>query len=187
MPATSQLFHTRSADKPPGSVHSRTKSEGVLARELRVAEHLEAARPGLLPLTAFSKQVWRRDDITIYGSLADGYIVTPSLPCRRQRQHAPRGRIALIAARIPAGSWTTYGDLAAALHWHPTAARTCLRTTSIANAHRILTATGSLGFRWHEGRTDDPVELLKAEGVRFSHRGNADPRQRWQLDAASAG
>jgi hypothetical protein len=52
------------------------------------------------------------------------------------------------------------------------------------NAHRILEAKGKVaeGFAFRDGRTDDPVELLKSEGIRFVN-GRADPRQRWQPES----
>ena len=49
------------------------------------------------------------------------------------------------------------------------------------NAHRVLQADGTIspGFRWPDpARTDDPRELLRAEGVEFDRHGRANPAQR---------
>jgi hypothetical protein len=49
------------------------------------------------------------------------------------------------------------------------------------NAHRVLQATGTVSpkFQWLEpGRTDEPVDLLKEEGVEFDEAGRANPAQR---------
>jgi alkylated DNA nucleotide flippase Atl1 len=90
-----------------------------------------------------------------------------------------RERVSAVAEQIPPGSWTTYGDMAAMIGSHARSVATCLGTWPIPNAHRILTVAGKVseGFAWRDGRTDDPVELLRAEGIRFAH-GRADPRQR---------
>ena len=57
----------------------------------------------------------------------------------------------------------------------------CLARHHISNAHRILKVSGevSAGFAFPDGRTDDPVALLEAEGIRFSN-GRAHPRLRWR-------
>jgi alkylated DNA nucleotide flippase Atl1 len=92
-----------------------------------------------------------------------------------------RDRVSAVAERIPAGSWTNYGEIAAIIDSHAVPVGTCLKNWPIPNAHRILTVKGQVspGFAFPDGRTDDPVELLKAEGIRFTN-GCADPRQRWQ-------
>jgi alkylated DNA nucleotide flippase Atl1 len=92
-----------------------------------------------------------------------------------------RDRVSPVAERIPAGSWTTYGDVAARIGSHARPVAACLAVWPIPNAHRILTVEGKVseGFAWRDGRTEDPVELLKAEGIRFTN-GRADPRQRWR-------
>jgi alkylated DNA nucleotide flippase Atl1 len=92
-----------------------------------------------------------------------------------------RDRISAAATLIPLGRWSAYGDLAALIGSHARPGATALGTWPIPNAHRILTVDGyiSASFAFRDGRTDDPIELLKAEGVRFVN-GRADPAQRWQ-------
>ncbi|MBV9445626.1 MAG: DUF262 domain-containing protein [Streptosporangiaceae bacterium] len=84
-------------------------------------------------------------------------------------------------AEIPAGAWTSYGDLAALIGVHPIAIGNKLATKPIPNAHRVLQATGKVaeGFHWLDPeRTDDPRAVLEAEGVVFDDHACADPRQR---------
>ncbi|GAB4106576.1 DUF262 domain-containing protein [Micromonospora taraxaci] len=85
---------------------------------------------------------------------------------------------------LPAGSWTTYGDLAALIGTAPQPVGNRLRAVPVPNAHRVLQAEGTKagGFRWPDGRTDDPVAVLKAEGVEFDQHGRADQAQRIDLD-----
>jgi alkylated DNA nucleotide flippase Atl1 len=88
-------------------------------------------------------------------------------------------------AGIPAGAWTTYGDLAALIGSHPVAVGTWLATYPLANAHRVLQAEGTVSpsFRWPDpARTDDPMDLLRAEGVSFDEQGRADQAQRLTVE-----
>jgi alkylated DNA nucleotide flippase Atl1 len=89
-------------------------------------------------------------------------------------------RVTEVAERIPVGTWTSYGDVAAIIGSHARPVATCLGTWPIPNAHRILTVDGEVaaGFAFRDGRTDDPVELLKAEGIRFSLRAPRGPLRR---------
>jgi alkylated DNA nucleotide flippase Atl1 len=87
---------------------------------------------------------------------------------------------ALVA--LPTGAWTTYGDLAELIGSSPMGVGTHLATKSVPNAHRALSYHGrvSEGFAWLEpGRTDDPVDVLKSEGVVFLPDGTAHPGQRF--------
>ncbi|MTK03818.1 DUF262 domain-containing protein [Micromonospora sp. CP22] len=85
---------------------------------------------------------------------------------------------------LPAGSWTTYGDLAALVGTAPQPVGNRLRSVPAPNAHRVLQVEGTMaaGFRWPDGRTDDPVAVLQAEGVMFDQHGRADQTQRIDLD-----
>ncbi|WP_371597672.1 DUF262 domain-containing protein [Streptomyces sp. NBC_00564] len=84
-------------------------------------------------------------------------------------------RAALLA--MPAGTWTTYGDVAALIGTHAVAVGQHLASKSgLHGVHRVLTADGriSAGFHW----TDDehsgaPRTLLEAEGVPFDDAGRA--------------
>ncbi|WP_223884308.1 GmrSD restriction endonuclease domain-containing protein [Micromonospora craniellae] len=87
-------------------------------------------------------------------------------------------------ASLPAGSWTTYGDLAALIGTAPQPVGNRLRSVPVTNAHRVLQVEGTMaaGFRWPDGRTEDPVTVLRAEGVSFDQHGRADQSQRIDLD-----
>ncbi len=85
---------------------------------------------------------------------------------------------------LPAGRWTTYGDLAALIGSHPVPVGMRLATKPAPHEHRVLQADGavSAGFRWLDPtRSDDPKDLLRAEGVAFDEYGRADPTQRISL------
>jgi alkylated DNA nucleotide flippase Atl1 len=84
-------------------------------------------------------------------------------------------------AELPAGSWTTYGDVAALIGSHPVPVGMRLATVPAINAHRVLQAEGTISpsFRWPDpSRDDDPRDLLAQEGVQFDDRGHANPAQR---------
>lgn len=84
-------------------------------------------------------------------------------------------------AELPAGAWTTYGDLASLIGSHPVPVGVRMATVQVPNAHRVLQAGGTVspGFRWPDPeRTDDPVELLRTEGVEFDEHMRANPDQR---------
>jgi len=84
-------------------------------------------------------------------------------------------------AELPAGAWTTYGDLAALIGSHPVAVGQHLATAPTPNPHRVLQADGKVSpnFAWLDpDRTDDPRTLLAAEGVTFDRHGRAAAAQR---------
>ena len=86
-----------------------------------------------------------------------------------------------VLAELPAGSWTTYGDLAAFIGTAPLPVGARLATHPAPNAHRVLQAEGTVSpnFRWLDPhRTDDPRDILRAEGVKFDEQGRADQAQR---------
>ena len=93
--------------------------------------------------------------------------------------------MAKALAGIPAGSWTTYGDLAALIGSHPVPVGSRLANHPVANAHRVLQVEGTVSqsFRWPDpARTDDPLDLLRAEGVVFDEQGRADQAQRLTVE-----
>lgn len=91
------------------------------------------------------------------------------------------GALHRLMASLPAGRWTSYGDIAPLVG---TAAQplgrhvtTCPRCE---NAWRVLQDSGrpAIGFRWSDpARADTAREVLEAEGVRFLNDA-ADPKQR---------
>lgn len=94
-------------------------------------------------------------------------------------------KLARAIAEIPPGAWTTYGDLAALIGSHPVPVGARIAKYPMSNGHRVLQAEGTIspGFRWYEpARTDDPREVLEAEGVHFDAAGRADRTQRLSVD-----
>jgi alkylated DNA nucleotide flippase Atl1 len=90
-----------------------------------------------------------------------------------------------VLAELPAGCWTTYGDLAAIIGSHPVAIGARLATTETPHAHRVLQLGGTVSpsFKWLDpNRTDDPHDVLLAEGVRFDQQGRASEDQRVDLE-----
>ncbi|BCJ37148.1 hypothetical protein Athai_46510 [Actinocatenispora thailandica] len=84
-------------------------------------------------------------------------------------------------AAIPAGSWTSYGDLAELIGSHPVPVGAHLASNAAPNPWRVLSADGTVSpqFRWLEpDRADDPLELLRSEGVKVDESGRADPAAR---------
>jgi alkylated DNA nucleotide flippase Atl1 len=84
-------------------------------------------------------------------------------------------------AVLPAGSWTTYGDVAELIGSHPVPVGQHLAGVRVPNQHRVLTRDGKVSpqFHWHDPHdTRDPYEVLRSEGLRFDATGNADPNQR---------
>ena len=93
-----------------------------------------------------------------------------------------------VARTLRPGEWTSYGDIAAAVHGTPRAARAVGRITSSSddfpNAHRVLRADGSIAAgRGPCANRGVPVrEALEREGVSFDRRGRADPTQKVEWD-----
>lgn len=76
-----------------------------------------------------------------------------------------------LLAAMPAGRWTTYGDVAAVIDSHALPVGRHLAGCGLCTGPwRVLNTAGRVSpdFRWSEpGRTDDPADVLSAEGVRF--------------------
>ncbi|MEU4570592.1 DUF262 domain-containing protein [Micromonospora sp. NPDC023956] len=86
-----------------------------------------------------------------------------------------------VLAELPAGSWTTYGDVAALIGSHPVPVGARLANHPAPNAHRVLQVEGTVSpnFRWLDAaRTDHPRDVLRAEGVHFDQHERANPAQR---------
>lgn len=86
-----------------------------------------------------------------------------------------------VLASLPAGRWTSYSDVAELIGSHQVAVGARLATVVVPNAHRVLRLSGHISpdFRWPDPqRTDEPREVLVAEGVRFDEWDRADPEQR---------
>jgi alkylated DNA nucleotide flippase Atl1 len=83
---------------------------------------------------------------------------------------------------LPAGNWTSYGDLAELVGTaaQPTANHVA-KDPALTLAYRVLSSDGSVSysFQWHdENDTRDPVEVLIGEGLDFDEHGRASQAQR---------
>jgi alkylated DNA nucleotide flippase Atl1 len=90
-------------------------------------------------------------------------------------------RLHQALAMLPAGSWTTYGDLAELVGSAAQPIGNHLANEVVQNAWRVLTSDGrpSRQFRWPDGeRTGTQQEVLESEGVTFDPAGRASTEQR---------
>jgi alkylated DNA nucleotide flippase Atl1 len=91
---------------------------------------------------------------------------------------ALRATVAEVLGAIPAGRWTSYGEVAIVAGTYPQPLAAVLVRYELPNAWRVLQAAGTVspGFRWTDPtRKDDPRDVLAAEGVRFDESGRALP------------
>jgi len=91
--------------------------------------------------------------------------------------------VAEAVQAIPAGRWTTYGELATLASTYPQPVAAFVSREPIEGAWRVMQAAGTIagGFRWTPGSVNDgkdPRTVLETEGVLFDGDGRADPAQR---------
>ncbi len=106
-----------------------------------------------------------------------GPVSVPEAPKAASEWNLLRQALAVL----PAGSWTTYGDVAALIGSHPVPVGQHVATKGVPNAHRVLTRDGTVSpnFRWVDpDDARDPHEVLRSEGVGFDPAGKANPNQR---------
>ncbi|WP_230401672.1 DUF4268 domain-containing protein [Sanguibacter suaedae] len=91
------------------------------------------------------------------------------------------GRIvSSIVAEIPAGRWTSYGEVALIAGSYPQPVAAIITTRLMHGFWRVLQRGGTIspGFRWPDpDRADDPRTYLESEGLTFDDDGRADPAQ----------
>jgi alkylated DNA nucleotide flippase Atl1 len=94
-------------------------------------------------------------------------------------------RIDAATAAIPAGYWTSYGDLAELVGTAPqVVGNHVANETSVVNGYRVLDRGGRIvaAFRWSDpADTRNPRAVLEGEGLHFDDAGRADSAGR--LDA----
>ena len=98
----------------------------------------------------------------------------------RDRESELRVDVATVLAGLPSGRWTTYGEVAVAVGSHPVPVGSAIASHPMPNPWRVLQSGGTVSaqFRWtDQHRTDDPRDLLRAEGVHVDVAGRADPEQ----------
>ncbi|MEU6206184.1 DUF262 domain-containing protein [Micromonospora musae] len=148
-------------------------------------KRLQLSRSGIrLNQEIAAQDRWGRAEIRVRAdALADRIISIWPGPTEQasDQSDVPWDLMNKALAELPAGSWTTYGDLAALIGSHPVPVGARLATSPAPNAHRVLQVEGTVSpnFRWSEpDRRDDPRDLLRAEGVTFDEYGRADQAQR---------
>lgn len=145
----------------------------------------EMAKSGLRLSASITRQnEWGPEQIERRGNMLADQIISswPGPLHEGDTTIAPMWRrLRQLLAALPAGRWTSYGDLARAIGTGAQPVGNYVRSNKLPNAYRILRNNGELspGFQWIDEDDDrDPMELLRAEGVTFSERGIADPSQR---------
>ncbi len=138
-----------------------------------------------------SHEVWGPEEILARADgLAERAIALWPGPVERLEVHVanPKWRLLRQAvAALPAGTWTTCGDLATLVGSYPAVVARHLAANALPNSWRVLTIEGTAlpEFRWPEpDRQDDPMQVLVAEGVTLVD-GAADDNQRlWAAEVA---
>lgn len=130
---------------------------------------------------------WTTQEILARGAqLAEKIIELWPGPDERLLGETPLGgselrtSVASVVAGIPAGKWTSYGEVAVVVGSHPVPVGSALSTYPMPNAWRVLQSGGTVSpqFRWLEpARDEDPKEYLEREGLRFDEANRADPDQ----------
>ncbi|MFC5941900.1 DUF262 domain-containing protein [Micromonospora harpali] len=182
-------------DETPGEAHDAlvhtlgnltlTGYNSELSNKPFAAKRTALAKSGVqLSRDIADRQRWGRSEIlTRADALAERIITSWPGPTEESgnQSDVPWDVLAKALAELPAGSWTTYGDLAALIGTAPQPVGNRLANHPTLNAHRVLQAGGIVAgnFKWLEpGRTDDPRDVLRAEGVTFDQHGRADQAQR---------
>jgi alkylated DNA nucleotide flippase Atl1 len=149
-------------------------------QELYASSHLELNRE--LP----EQPVWGREQILARAQALAGRIITLWPGPLPGFGDVPRGfnwsRINAAIAAIPAGRWTTYGELAQLGGTAPVpVGQHVANSPTLTNAYRVLGANGMvrLNFRWSDPLDEREVAyVLAADGIVFDENGAASPAQR---------
>ena len=94
-------------------------------------------------------------------------------------------RLRAVLSILPYASWTSYGDLAAAIGTAAQPTGNFLAANPVPNAYRVLRSSGEVSnsFRWlDEEATLTPAEALEQDGIHFDARGRAVQEQRLRTD-----
>lgn len=146
----------------------------------------EMKRSGLrLSASIVSEKDWGPAQIDKRAELLTNLVITSWLgPTSEAEEDASENpiwqKLREILLAIPAGYWTSYGQIAAAIGTAAQPVGTYIGNTRIPNAYRVLRNIGvpPEGFRWYdENDTRDPMQLLASEGVEFTSKGRASRKQ----------
>jgi alkylated DNA nucleotide flippase Atl1 len=143
-----------------------------------LAKHIVEQATGRRPPVISGPRWWANRDGVTLRALADSLTDMPTGAFDWTPLHR-------ILDQLPAGRWTTYGDLAAVVGTSPQPLGQHIATCKdCTHAWRVLDRDGRIapGFKWSEpGRSDDPAHLLTSEGVSLRD-GRADQSQRLSRD-----
>ena len=97
-------------------------------------------------------------------------------------------RIDEVVRSIPAGSWTSYGDIAEVVGTASMVVGNRISGEPTLGAWRVMRSNGRVSrhFRWNEDseyKDMSPVEVLEREGLEFTKDGLASPESRLDADA----
>lgn len=165
---TLSAYNSELGNSPFDVKRDLLKHSGV-QMNLEIAEHQTWGRPEILDRSA------RLAELII--EIWPGPVEALTEP----DQNAIWRHLDRVLASIPAGRWTTYGDVATTIGTHPVPLGQRLATHPSPHAYRVLRSDGSVArnFAWlDETRTSDPLDVLRSEGVSFNEHGIADSDQR---------
>ncbi|HEY0260294.1 MAG TPA: DUF4268 domain-containing protein [Lacisediminihabitans sp.] len=130
-----------------------------------------------------ANEAWSVDEINSRGAkLAEriiGLWPSPNEALSGASDEEPsetRRLVASIVAEIPAGRWTSYGEVALVAGSYPQPVAAIITTHPMQGAWRVLQTGGTIspGFRWLDPeRTDDLHTHLMSEGLQFDDDGHA--------------
>ncbi len=144
-----------------------------------LSKHKVELATGRRPPVIGGPRWWQTNDGVSLRDLADGLEETRTGTFDWQPMHE-------VLAALPAGTWTTYGELAKVLGTAGEPVGNHIRSCTVCpRAHRVLNDKGRVSdrFQWADRtRTDDPVDLFRADGVTVNGQ-VADPSQK--LDAVA--
>ena len=128
---------------------------------------------------------WTLEEIRDRGRMLAELAITlwpgPDPDKKWQPEKEVWSRLNLVLAELPAGTWASYGDVAAVIGTHQVPLGQRLATHETPNAHRVLQSSGTISpsFRWTDPtRTESPRAVLEAEGVMFDENDRASVDQR---------
>ncbi|WP_243884492.1 DUF4268 domain-containing protein [Cellulomonas fengjieae] len=132
-------------------------------------------------------EAWGTEDINGRGAdLAEKIIALwpgPNEALTGASDDQPSGTrrlVASIVAEIPAGRWTSYGEVALVAGSYPQPIAAIITTYLMQGAWRVLQTGGTIspGFRWLDPeRSEDPRAYLESEGLKFGDDGHAATEQ----------
>ncbi|ADP80178.1 MGMT family protein [Pseudofrankia inefficax] len=153
----------------------RWEADGGIWTPTRLVLHILAQATGSAPESVRGPIWW---EVEAGHSLAD---LAEAVPGQSRRDWSD---LHACLDALPAGRWTTYGDLAQVVATKAQPLGQHIATCpSCQNRWRVLDADGTVAadFKWPDpSRADTPQQVLESEGITFTN-GTADPSVRLSL------